>query len=85
MVKITQYDSIYDESSPDIPSGYGIEQHPRDGWYAYRLPEYVGLVQIYLKDEQGLDRIFSSREDALAAIKAEQASVVSEEYFQHEF
>jgi hypothetical protein len=71
MVSFSRYASVYDETSSDIPSGYGIEHHPRDGWYAYRVSEYPGLCMVYLKDEQGLDRLFASREAAVCAVRKE--------------
>jgi len=65
----------FDESSPEIPKNYGIEENHDSGWYPYRVVKVESYGQIlalphYLKDEQGLDIRCDTREDALAVLQA---------------
>lgn len=59
---------LFDEESPDIPSGWGIATYGPTEHYAYQVAS-DGIQIIDLKDEQGLDRVFVSRDEALTAIK----------------
>jgi len=66
---------VFDESSPDLPAGYGIEENHDGGWYPYRLVEEESYGQTlrlphYLKDGQGLDIRCASRPEALAVLQA---------------
>ncbi len=55
------------EQDSKIPANYGIEQSHDGGWYPYKL----GLVPLYLKDDNGLDLWCATREEALTAILSE--------------
>lgn len=58
-----------DELGSDIPSEYvlqyqyGLQYHPRFGWYAYCVFEDFSLGMVCLTDEQALDRLLVSREE----------------------
>jgi hypothetical protein len=65
----------FDESSPDIPKGYGIEENHDGGWYPYRLVKEESYGQTlalpyYLKDEQGLDIRCATRSEALDVLQS---------------
>src|SRR6266700_4888958 len=64
----------FDESSPDLPAGYGIEENHDGGWYPYRVVKVESYGQIlalpcYLKDEQGLDIWCATRREALTVLQ----------------
>ena len=61
----------FDEQSPDVPHGWGIEQNHDGSWYAYRVDEQDSTLVHYLLDGQGLDTTFTSRDAALQAIRAQ--------------
>ncbi len=74
----------FDESSPDIPKGYGIEENHDGGWYPYRLVREESYGQTlalpyYLKDEQGLDIRCATRSEALAVLQARTLDISNEE------
>ena len=62
---------IFEEGANDIPPGYGIEHSADGGFYPYEIdisdPSRIG----HLRDSNGLDVRYTSREAALSAIVAE--------------
>lgn len=63
----------FDETSHDIMPGYGVEQSHDGFWYAYRVPVHGETAQVYLKDDQGLDRVCASRDEAVEVIERDYA------------
>lgn len=61
---------LFDEESPDIPPGWGIATYGPTEHYAYHVAS-DGIQIRDLLDEQGLDRVFASRDAALQAIREE--------------
>jgi hypothetical protein len=64
MIIVTQL-PFFEEDSPNIPAGYGIEHSHDGGFYPYRLN--VDAIE-YIKDEQGLDLRCTSRNEAFKTI-----------------
>ena len=64
----------FEENASDIPSGYGIEHSHDGGFYPYRIDTWDKTLEYHFKDEQGLDRRYATRDEALEAIKQKVAT-----------